>query len=109
MRKIISELEAAWQDTAVKPKWRIDQEESPSKWNVQTRSDEDDKSRWMSKISFVKFGLVGVDVKSHQTNSTIPYPSIIIGTDSQDRNCESAMRYPTIEALRYKVVVRLVT
>ena len=53
----------------------------------------------MSKISFAKFGLVGVDVKSHQTKSTITYPIITIGNDSQDRNCENARRSPTIDVI----------
>ena len=44
----------------------------------------------MSKIAFTKFGLVGVDVKSHETNSALPYPAITTGNDKQDRNCEGA-------------------
>ena len=73
-----------------KPQWRIDQEISPSKWNVQVVSDEDNKLKWMSKIAFTKFGLVGVDVKSHQKKIALPYPAITTGNDKQDRNCEDA-------------------
>ena len=80
------EFERAWHDTADKRKWRIDQEVSPSKWNVQTVRDEDNKLKWMSKIAFTKFGLLAGDVKSHQTNSALPYPAITIGNDKQDRN-----------------------
>ena len=61
LRNIMYEFESAWHDTADKPKWRIDQEMSTSKWNVQTISDEDKKLKWMSKIAFIKFGLVGID------------------------------------------------
>ena len=94
------EFERAWNDISDKPKWRNDQEESPSKWNVQTVSDEDNKFKWMSKIAFTKFGLVGVDVKSHQTNSALPYPAITIGNDKQDRNCEDARLLPTPSAIK---------
>ena len=41
----------------------------------------------MSKKSCNQFGLIGVDVKSHQTNSSYPYPVIIEGNDAQDTYC----------------------
>ena len=72
----MSELKKAWQRAAHRPKWRIDQEEALVKWNGQINDEEDNKLKWMSKISFDKNGLVGVDVKSHQTKSNILYPAI---------------------------------
>ena len=62
------------------------------KWNVQMEFEEDDKLKWMSRISFERNGLVGVDVKSHQTKSTIPYPATTHGNDSPDNNCEDIRR-----------------
>ena len=43
LRRVMSELDESWQGTAPKPQWRVDQEESPSKWNVQMKLDEADK------------------------------------------------------------------
>ena len=54
----------------------------------------------MSKIAFTKFGLVGIDVKRHQTNSALPCPAITIGNDKQDRNCEDARLLPTPSAIK---------
>ena len=58
---------------------------------------EDDKLKWMNKISFERHGVVGVDVKSHKTNTTIPYPAITKGNDIQDRNCEDVKYWPKID------------
>ena len=54
MRKIITELEKAWQGAPPRPKLRIDQEETPDKWNVRITDGDDDKLKWSSKISFDK-------------------------------------------------------
>ena len=62
--------------------------------------EEDDKLKWMSKISYERNGLIGVDVKSHQTKTTIPYLAISNGNDSQDRNCEDIRRAPTIDDIK---------
>ena len=50
----MSELETAWQGAATRPKLRFDQEETLVKWNEQIKNEEDDKLKWMSKISFDK-------------------------------------------------------
>ena len=42
----------------------------------------------MSKISFYQFGLTGLDVTSHQTNSSYPYQVITQGNDAQDEYCK---------------------
>ena len=93
---ILSELEEAWHGTAIRLRWLVDQEESPMKWDVQMKFEEDDKLKLMSRISFERNGLVGVDVNNHQTKSTIPYPAITHGNDTQDRNCEDLRRLPTM-------------
>ena len=46
LRNIMAEFERAWSDIAVKPQWRIDEEISASKWNVQVVSDDDNKLKW---------------------------------------------------------------
>ena len=42
----------------------------------------------MSNNSFNQYGLTGVDVQSHQTNSAYPYPVITEGNDAQDTYCK---------------------
>ena len=56
----------------------------------------------MSRISFERNGLVGVDIKSHQTKTTIPYPAITKGNDTQDINCEDIRRLPTMDNIKYQ-------
>ena len=97
---IFTEFEKAWQGAPTRPKLRIDEEETAETWNVEIKYGDDDKLKWMSKIAFAKFGLVGIDVKSHQTISTLPYPYITIGNDKQDRNCEDAKRFPKIDVIK---------
>ena len=62
--------------------------------------DEDEKPKWMIKKSFEQHGLIGVDVKSHQTNTTVAYLAITKGNDSQDRNCEDIRHSPTIDDIQ---------
>ena len=52
------------------------------------------------QVAFTKFGLLGVDVKSHQINISLPYPAINIGNDKQDRSCEDARLLPTPSAIK---------
>ena len=58
---------------------------------------DDDKPKCMSRITFEKHGLIGVDVKSHQKKTTRPLPAITLGNDSQDWNCEIIRRSPDID------------
>ena len=41
-------------------------------------------------MSFDQHGLVGVDVKSHQTSTAFPYPVITEGNEEQDTYCKGA-------------------
>ena len=107
LRNIMAEFESAWNDNAIKPQWRIDQEMSPSKWNVRVISNEDHNLKWMSKIAFTKFRLVGVDVERQQKNNALPYPAITSGNDNQDRNCENARLLPAPIAIKIQSGARL--
>ena len=62
--------------------------------------DEDNKLKWMSKIPFERHGLIGVDVKSHQTKTIISYPTITKGNDIHDRNCEDVKYWPKIADIK---------
>ena len=76
------------------PRWRKDQVAHPDAWNAKTSVVLGDTPKWMSKIAFEKDGLVGVDIKSHQVNTAIPYPVIKEGNDAQDANCLSVSTSP---------------
>ena len=73
------------------PRWKVDQVQNLGVWEVRMVLDPDPKPKWMFRISFNQFGLVGVDVKSHQTRSSIPYPVITEGTEEQDSYCKGAL------------------
>ena len=70
------------------PQWKEDQILNPGRWEVRIAVDPDPKLKWMSRISFNQYGRVGVDVKSHQTNTEIPYPVVTQGNDEQDSYCK---------------------
>ena len=75
--------------------------------HVQTQIYVNDKLTWMSKICPVKIWLVAIKVRNYETASCIPYTIIIIiiiifviiliiiviCNNTQDRNCEGAMRF----------------
>ena len=44
----------------------------------------------MCKIAFDRYGLVGVDMKSHQKGTSYPYPAVTQENDAQDTNCNTA-------------------
>ena len=45
LRKVMVELNEAWEDTATKPTWKIDQENPPQKWNVKMLIDDDERPK----------------------------------------------------------------
>ena len=74
---ILRERAATWKPVLQTPSWRIQQVELPSAWNIQLPDDEASTSRWYSRIAFSRFGLVGVDIKSHQTHTALPHPVLV--------------------------------
>ena len=52
--------------------------------------------RRMSSISFNTFGLVGVDIKSHQVNSEVPFASLVAGNEAQDSGCADVIHQPPL-------------
>ena len=67
LRHILLELDKAWSPASPKPSWRLHQEQFPSMWDVTLPLR--DKQRSFSKIAFLRSGVVGVDVRSHQSCS----------------------------------------
>ena len=73
------------------PRWNVDHELNPDTWDVGMVFGPDPKPTWMSRVSFNQYGLVGVDVKSHQTSTSIPYTVITHGNDEQDTHCKGVL------------------
>ena len=72
LRAIMRRMAGSWTGGSDTPQWKEDQILNPGRWEVRMALDPDPKLKWMSRISFNQYGLVGVDVKSHQTNTAIP-------------------------------------
>ena len=87
LRAILRRIASAWTGESGIPLWKDDQIRNPEQWEVRIPFEPDSKPKWMSKKSFDQFGFICVDVKSHQTNSSHPYPVIIEGNDAQDTYC----------------------
>ena len=61
-----------------------------NKWNVQQLLLA--RQAWYSQIAFCNYGLVGVDVRSHQPGEPIPMRIIVAGNEAQDQACNSATK-----------------
>ena len=77
--------------------WKSDQDTFPNQWNVKVQVENHYRPTWMCNIAFNENGLVGMDSKSHQEDTTYPYPAITRGNNEQDRNCYRARRLRTTE------------
>ena len=94
LRFIVRRIASSWTGVCNTPLWKENQEHYPEKLEVRIPLEADDKLKWMSKISFHQFGLIGVDVKSHQVNTAYPHPVITQGNDAQDTYCRTANARP---------------
>ena len=94
LRLIVARLSSDWPNFHHTPRWRDDQVDNPDSWNVKISVVPGEDPKWMSKIAFENHGLVGLDVKSHQEDTSYPYPVITEGNDAQDRYCCSVNANP---------------
>ena len=76
LRAILRRISNSWSGGCNTPVWREDQELYHETFDLRIPFDAEGNLKWMSKISFKQFGLIGVDVKSHQVNTAFPYPVI---------------------------------
>ena len=86
LRNILQVIKNGWTTPETMPPCKIDQDTSPERWSVKKQLDEHPRPMWMSRIAYNQHGLVCVDVKSHQTNSSYPYPAIAQATESSGDN-----------------------
>ena len=90
---ILARLQVAWPGTPpLPPAWRMHQTMHPHKWNVQQLLLA--RPAWYSQIASCNYGLVGVDVRSHQSGEPIPMRIIVAGNEAQDQACNAAMSLP---------------
>ena len=82
------------------PIWRQDQIDRPDAWDVKMALTDGDTPRWFSKLAFVKSSMVGVDIRSHQVHTAIPYPVIKEGNEAQDTNCLAVASSPLPSDIR---------
>jgi hypothetical protein len=94
LARICRELELAWSSSGPKPSWRLSQEHDPEIWNVYRTEPVSGRVKCYSRIAFSRFGLVGLDVKSHQIETSIPYPVIVQGNEQVDLGCEVVLKSP---------------
>ena len=87
-------LKRAWTGIARSPAWRLHQVSHPDHWHCAFPVN--GKMRRMSSISFDQFGLVGVDIKSHQVGCAQPFESLVAGNEAQDVGCASAISVPPL-------------
>ena len=89
LRGVLEEMKDHWSGTARKPVWRRDQETNPARWEI-TRPREDGGAYSLCHIAFCRFGLVGVDIRSHQTEEEGTARVLVAGNQSQDEGCARA-------------------
>ena len=92
LRHLLTELDRCWLPTAPKPAWRLHQEHLPSMWNVSYPRH--GKLRSFASISYTGSGVVGVDIRSHQSESSLPFPVLVSGNEAQDAGCSAALALP---------------
>ena len=95
----LDDLRHAWAAQATPPSWRLHQLAFPQHWNV--RMPLNDKMRTFSRIAFVEDGVVGLDIRSHQQYTTLPFPVFTQGNEAQDAGCRVASANPSPPDVRY--------
>ncbi|CAE7770376.1 unnamed protein product [Symbiodinium sp. CCMP2592] len=89
LHAVLQHLHLSWHDPGpVMPSWRRHVEAHPHEWNQ--RRQLGTRLVWMCRLAHDADGLVGVDLKSHQTQDPCPHPVIVAGNASQDAGCRLA-------------------
>ena len=88
LRRVLKQLEQAWDGTCPLPAWKLHQQHFPTNWH--TFAPVSGKLKCHSRIAFEAIGLVGLDIKSHQSGSPVPFPNLVQGNVVQDQGCDAA-------------------
>ena len=98
LKKALQHLGHHWTGHAPCPSWRQHQESFPQHWNSSTAID--GRRVVTSRIAFEHQGIVGLDIKSHQTGPPAPFPILVQGNEVQDQGCEAARGLPLPSNIR---------
>ena len=90
LKHVFGELRRAWSGFVPAPSWKLHQQRFPHQWNIQLPVD--GHQRTFSRIAFAEDGVVGVDIRSHQTNTSLPFPVLTQGNEAQDAGCSAQSR-----------------
>ena len=93
IRRALLHLRSSWA-SAPKPSWKLHQETYPKHWEAKLVDPTTHKSVTLSRIAYESDGVVGLDIKSHQTDSTSPFPAAVHGNEVQDKGCLEARSLP---------------
>ena len=90
LRRVLKQLEQAWDGPCPLPAWKLHQNQQhfPTHWH--TFAPASGKLKCHSRIAFEAIGLVGLDIKSHQSGSPLPFPNLVQGNVVQDQGCDAA-------------------
>ena len=90
LKHVFGELRRAWSGSVPAHSWKLHQQRFPHQWNIQLPVD--GHQRTFSRIAFAEDGVVGVDIRSHQTNTSLPFPVLTQGNEAQDVGCSAQSR-----------------
>ena len=86
LRRVLKQLEQAWDGTCPLPAWKLHQQHCPERWH--TFAPVRGKLKCHSRVAFEDIGLVGLDIKSHQAGTPVPFPNLVQGNVVQDQGCD---------------------
>ena len=90
LKHVLEELRHSWSGSAPTPSWKLHQQRFPHQWNVQLPVD--GHQRVFSRIAFAEDGVVGVDIRSHQADTSLPFPVLTQDNEAQDAGCSAQSR-----------------
>ena len=74
LRVVIREICEGFAPACSRPSWLLNQGEEPARWNVWRQEDGEESRKCWCQVAVRRPGLVGVDVKSHQSGAGRPIP-----------------------------------
>ena len=92
LARILQSLDTGWRPPALPPSWKLNLDSFPERWNVPCPSAR--PGAYLSRVALQVPGLVAVDIKSHQTGTSAPFPFLVAGNEAQDNACAAARAQP---------------
>ena len=92
LARILQSLDTGWRPPLLLPSWKLNLDTFPERWNVPCPSAR--PGAYLSRVALQVPGLVAVDIKSHQTDTSAPFPFLVAGNEAQDNACAAARAQP---------------